>query len=79
MAKKRGAKKKEEEGKKLVPVLFRVCRAEHELVQKRAAILGMTISAFLRLLISRGRVELDEREQKHEERGMDDTREGAMK
>jgi len=79
MGRKKGAKKKQEEGMKLIPIIFRVCRAEHMLVRRRASILGMNVSAFLRLLIARGRVELEERKQKSEERGMDYTRAEAVK
>ena len=79
MGRKKGAKKKQEEGMKLIPIIFRVCRAEHMLVRRRASILGMNVSAFLRLLIARGRVELLEREQKSEERGMDYTRAEEVK
>jgi len=36
----------------LVPIIFRVCKAEHVLVRRRASILGMNVSAFLRLLMA---------------------------
>jgi predicted DNA binding CopG/RHH family protein len=58
------AKKKADKDKKSVPVVVRLSRAEFELVEKRASGLGMNVSTFLRLLIRKGRIELDEREQK---------------
>ena len=63
MADKRGAKTKAEKGKETIPVLVRLCRADRERVKKRASMLGMNISTFLRLLIRKGRIELDDREQ----------------
>ncbi|MDD5007057.1 MAG: hypothetical protein PHU49_09335 [Syntrophorhabdaceae bacterium] len=57
-------KKKTEEEKKSVPVIVRLNKEEFEMLEKRASILGMNVSTFLRLLIRRGRIELDEREQK---------------
>lgn len=56
-------KKKPEEEKKSVPVIVRLSREEFEMLEKRASTLGMNVSTFLRLLIRRGRIELDEREQ----------------
>ena len=64
MANKRGTKTKAEKGKETMPVLIRLCRADHELVKKRASMLGMNLTTFLRLLIRTGRIELDERKQK---------------
>ncbi len=57
-------KKKAEAEKKSVPVIVRLSKEEFEMLEKRASILGMNVSTFLRLLIRRGRIELDEREQK---------------
>lgn len=57
-------KKKAEEEKKSVPVIVRLSKEEFEMLEKRASILGMNVSTFLRLLIRKGRIELDEREQK---------------
>ena len=57
-------KKKAEEEKKSVPVIVRLSKKEFEMLEKRASILGMNVSTFLRLLIRKGRIELDEREQK---------------
>ena len=57
-------KKKAAKDKKSVPVVVRLSKAEYELVEKRASALGMNVSTFLRLLIRKGRIELDEREQK---------------
>jgi predicted DNA binding CopG/RHH family protein len=57
-------KKKTEEEKKSVPVIVRLSKEEFEMLEKRASTLGMNVSTFLRLLIRRGRIELDEREQK---------------
>ena len=64
MANKRGAKAKAEKGNDVIPVLVRLCRADHELVKKRASMLGVNLSTFLRLLIRTGRIELDERRHK---------------
>ena len=64
MAGKKGAKTKAERGKETIPVLVRLCRADRERVQKRASMLGMNLSTFLRLLIRTGRIELNERGQK---------------
>jgi hypothetical protein len=64
MANKRGAKTKTAKGQETIPILIRLCRADHELVKKRASMLGMNLSTFLRLLIRTGRIELDERKQK---------------
>jgi predicted DNA binding CopG/RHH family protein len=58
------ARKKSDKEKKSVPVVVRLSKAEYELVEKRASALGMNVSTFLRLLIRKGRIELDEREQK---------------
>jgi predicted DNA binding CopG/RHH family protein len=55
---------KADKEKKSVPVVVRLSKAEYELVEKRASALGMNVSTFLRLLIRKGRIELDEREQK---------------
>ena len=57
-------KKKADKDKKSVPVVVRLSKAEYALVEKRASALGMNVSTFLRLLIRKGRIELDEREQK---------------
>lgn len=57
-------KKKAEAEKKSVPVIVRLSKEEFGMLEKRASILGMNVSTFLRLLIRRGRIELDEREQK---------------
>ncbi|HOE16567.1 MAG TPA: hypothetical protein PLX02_03750 [Syntrophorhabdaceae bacterium] len=57
-------KKKAEAEKKSVPVIVRLSKEEYEILEKRASTLGMNVSTFLRLLIRRGRIELDEREQK---------------
>ena len=64
MANKRGAKIKAEKGKETIPVLIRLCRADRELVKKRASMLGINLSTFMRLLIRTGRIELDERGRK---------------
>ena len=64
MANKREAKTKAEKRKEAIPVLIRLCRADRERVNKRASMLGMNLSTFLRLLIRTGRIELDERKQK---------------
>ena len=64
MANKRGTKTKAEKEKETIPVLIRLCRADRELLKKRASTLGMNISTFLRLLIRTGRIELHERKQK---------------
>ncbi len=56
------ARRKAEEEKKSVPVIVRLSKAEYELVEKRASALGMNVSTFLRLLIRKGRIELDEGE-----------------
>jgi hypothetical protein len=64
MANKRGEKTKADRGKEAIPVLIRLCKADRELVRKRASMLGMNLSAFLRLLIRTGRIALDERQQK---------------
>jgi len=58
------ARKKAEEEKKSIPVVVRLSKGEYEVLAKRASILGINVSAFLRLLIRRGRIELDEMEQK---------------
>jgi len=68
MVHKRGVKKREQD-KKFVPIIFRVRGAEGELLKKRASMLGMSVSAFLRLLINRGKVDLEETEKESEERG----------
>ena len=57
-------KKKADKDKKSVPVVVRLSKAEYALVEKRASALGMNVSTFLRLLIRKGRIELDETEQK---------------
>jgi predicted DNA binding CopG/RHH family protein len=57
-------KRKSEEEKKSVPVIVRLSKGEYDIVEKRASALGMNVSTFLRLLIRKGRIELDEREQK---------------
>jgi predicted DNA binding CopG/RHH family protein len=64
MANKRGAKTKTAKRQETIPILIRLCRADHELVKKRASMLGMNLSTFLRLPIRTGRIELDERKQK---------------
>ncbi len=45
-------------------MVVRLTKTEYDLVAKRASVLGMNVSTFLRLLIRTGRIELDEREQK---------------
>jgi len=55
-------KRKADKDRKSVPVVVRLSKAEYELVEKRASALGMNVSTFLRLLIRKGRIELDERE-----------------
>jgi predicted DNA binding CopG/RHH family protein len=55
-------KKKAAKDKKSVPVVVRLNTAEYTLVEKRASALGMNVSTFLRLLIRKGRIELDEGE-----------------
>ena len=57
-------KRKADKDKKSVPVIVRLSEAEYQLVEKRASGLGMNVSTFLRLLIRKGRIELDEREHK---------------
>jgi predicted DNA binding CopG/RHH family protein len=57
-------KKKADKDKKSVPIVVRLSKAEYALVEKRASALGMNVSTFLRLLIRKGRIELDEGEQK---------------
>ena len=57
-------KRKADKDKKSVPVVVRLSKAEYALVEKRASALGMNVSTFLRLLIRKGRIELDETEQK---------------
>ncbi|MGD0233896.1 MAG: hypothetical protein ABSC55_05085 [Syntrophorhabdales bacterium] len=64
MANKRGARTKAEKGNDVIPVLVRLCRADRELVKRRASMLGVNLSTFLRLLIRTGRIELDERRHK---------------
>ncbi len=56
-------KRKADKDKKSVAVVVRLSKTEYELVDKRASALGMNVSTFLRLLIRKGRIELDEREQ----------------
>jgi predicted DNA binding CopG/RHH family protein len=56
-------KRKADKDKKSVPVVVRLSKTEYEIVEKRASALGMNVSTFLRLLIRKGRIELDEREQ----------------
>ncbi len=58
------ARRKADKDKKSVPVVVRLSKTEYGLVEKRASALGMNVSTFLRLLIRKGRIELDEREQK---------------
>ena len=53
-------RKKASKDKKSVPVVVRLSTAEYELIEKRASALGMNVSTFLRLLIRKGRIELDE-------------------
>ena len=55
-------KRKADKDKKSVPVVVRLSKTEYELVEKRASALGMNVSTFLRLLIRKGRIELDEGE-----------------
>jgi predicted DNA binding CopG/RHH family protein len=57
-------KRKADKEKKSIPVVVRLSRAEYEMVEKRASGLGMNVSTFLRLLIRKGRIELDDGEQK---------------
>jgi hypothetical protein len=56
------AKRKSEEDKKSIPVIVRLNKEEYEMLEKRASALGMNVSVFLRLLIRRGKIALDERE-----------------
>ena len=56
--------RKADKDKKAVPVVVRLSKAEYEMVEKRASGLGLNVSTFLRLLIRKGRIELDDREQK---------------
>ena len=56
-------RRKADKDKKSVPVVLRLSKAEYDLVEKRASALGMNVSTFLRLLIRKGRIELDDREQ----------------
>ena len=55
-------KQKADKDKKSVPVVVRLSKSEYDLVEKRASALGMNVSTFLRLLIRKGRIELDEGE-----------------
>ena len=55
------AKKKAEELKKSIPVIVRLSKEEYAILDKRASALGMNVSAFLRLLLRKGRLELDDR------------------
>lgn len=57
------AKIKADKEKKSIPVIVRLSREEYEMLEKRASALGMNVSVFLRLLIRRGKISLDEREQ----------------
>jgi len=57
-------KRKADKDKKSVPVVVRLSRTECEMLEKRASGLGMNVSTFRRLLIRKGRIELDDREQK---------------
>ena len=55
------AKKKAEDQKKSIPVIVRLSKEEFEILDKRASVLGMNVSTFLRLLIRKGRLDLDDR------------------
>ena len=55
------AKKKAEELKKSIPVIVRLSKDEYAILDKRASDLGMNVSTFLRLLLRKGRLELDDR------------------
>jgi len=57
------AKIKPDKEKKSIPVIVRLNREEYEILEKRASALGMNVSVFLRLLIRKGKISLDEREQ----------------
>jgi predicted HTH domain antitoxin len=61
------ARKKSEEEKKSIPVIVRLSKEENEILEKRASILGMNVSAFLRLLIRR-KIELEERKHKTQDK-----------
>jgi hypothetical protein len=57
------AKKKADQEKKSIPVIVRLNQEEYDILERRASALGMNVSVFLRLLIRRGKIALDEREQ----------------
>lgn len=57
------ARIKADKDKKSIPVIVRLSREEYEMLEKRASALGMNVSVFLRLLIRKGKISLDEREQ----------------
>jgi predicted DNA binding CopG/RHH family protein len=57
------AKIKSDKEKKSIPVIVRLNREEYEILERRASALGMNVSVFLRLLIRKGKISLDEREQ----------------
>jgi len=57
-------KRKADKDKQPVPVAVRLSSTEYDMIEKRASGLGMNVSTFLRLLIRKGRIELDDREQK---------------
>jgi predicted DNA binding CopG/RHH family protein len=58
------AKKKAEDLKKSIPVIVRLSKEEYTILDKRASDLGMNVSTFLRLLLRKGRLEFDDREQR---------------
>jgi hypothetical protein len=57
------AKLKADKEKKSIPVIVSLNREEYEILERRASALGMNVSVFLRLLIRKGKISLDEREQ----------------
>lgn len=57
------AKLKADKEKKSIPVIVRLNREEYEILERRASALGMNVSVFLRFLIRKGKISLDEREQ----------------
>ena len=57
------AKRKADREKKSIPVIVRLNHEEYEILERRASALGMNVSVFLRLLIRKGKISLDERQQ----------------
>ncbi len=56
------AKKKAEDLKKSIPVIVRLSKEEYAILDRRASDLGMNASAFLRLLLRKGKLELGDRD-----------------